>query len=96
MEKGDLGFFYHSGIKEPCVVGIVEVWETYKPDLTDPTFGDVMVKYKKELKTPVLLSTIKATSALNDLPLIKQSRLSVMPIQEDAWKILLQLGNTSI
>ena len=96
MKKGDLCFFYHSRITEPAIVGIVEVCETYTPDAHDPTFGAVSVRYKKPLTKPVTLARIKATPALFTLALIKQSRLSVMPVSSEQWSILLHMGNTEL
>ena len=93
MKVGDLGFFYHS-VNEKRIVGIVEVIREYYPDHTDPKgrFGMVDVKAVKPFKTPVTLADIKNDERLADLPLIKQSRLSVMPIPEDAWKMICQMG----
>lgn len=97
MKVGDLGFFYHS-VNEKQIVGIVEVIEEYHPDPTDAKgrFGMVTVKAVKPFKTPVTLAEIKEDERLADLPLIKQSRLSVMPIPEDAWKILCARGGVEV
>jgi len=93
MKVGDLGFFYHS-VNEKQIVGIVEVIEEYHPDPTDEKgrFGMVTVKAVKPFETPVTLTEIKEDERLADLPLIKQSRLSVMPIPEGAWKLLCAKG----
>ena len=93
MKKGDLGFFYHTG-DEKRIVGIVEVIGEYRKDPTDETgkFGMVDVKAHKKLKKPVTLATIKADSELADLALVRQSRLSVMPIDAKAWAKILKLG----
>ncbi|PJK29149.1 EVE domain-containing protein [Minwuia thermotolerans] len=93
MKVGDRGFFYHS-VNEKRIVGIVEVIREYYPDHTDPKgrFGMVDVKAVKPFETPVTLADIKNDERLADLPLIKQSRLSVMPIPEDAWKIICEMG----
>lgn len=93
MKVGDLGFFYHS-VNEKQVVGIVEVCKEYYPDPSDPKgrFGMVDVRAIKPFKTPVTLADIKGDERLADLPLIKQSRLSVMPIPEDAWQIICAKG----
>lgn len=93
MKIGDLGFFYHS-VNEKQIVGIVEVIEEYHPDPTDPKerFGMVTVKAVKPFEKPVTLAEIKADERLADLPLIKQSRLSVMPIPEEAWHMLCAMG----
>jgi predicted RNA-binding protein with PUA-like domain len=73
------------------VVGIVEVCETYQPDPTDETgkFGMVVVKAIQPLPRPVSLEMIKSDPALNNMPLIRQSRLSVMPISKIEWDIIL-------
>ena len=94
MKKGDLCFFYHS-VKEKKIVGIVEVVKTHYSDPTDKTnkFVVVDVKYKKQLKNPVSLEEIKLNKKLSHLALIKQSRLSVMPIDTNSWNIILKLSN---
>ena len=86
MKKGDLCFFYHS-INEKKIVGIVEITKEHYPDPTDPTkkFVVVDVKAKKKLVNPVTLQQIKSESSLQHLSLIKQSRLSVMPIDKKSW-----------
>ena len=93
MAVGDRAFFYHS-VNEKRIVGIVEVIETYHPDPTDASgrFGMVTVKAVETMPQPVTLAQIKADPALQDLPLIKQSRLSVMPIPEDAWRRICRMG----
>lgn len=95
MKVGDRGFFYHS-VNEKQIVGIVEVIEEYHPDPTDPKgrFGMVTVKAVRPFTKPVTLADIKAEPALEDLPLIKQSRLSVMPIPQDAWNLICKMGET--
>ena len=97
MEIGDLCFFYHS-VKEKRIVGIVEVIELYHPDHTDPTgrFGMVTVKAVKPVDRPVTLQEIKANPALADLALVKQSRLSVVPVGADHWNELLRMSGTSL
>ena len=94
MKKGDLCFFYHSNIGKE-IVGIVEIIKTAFIDPTDKQkkFVAVQVKYKKMLEKPVLLENIKKNKDLEQLPLIKQSRLSVMPIDSKCWKILNKMGN---
>ena len=94
MKVGDLCFFYHSNIGKE-IVGIVKV---IKESFIDPTdklkkFVAVQIKFVKKLKKPVTLENIKKISSLSQLPLIKQSRLSVMPIDSKSWKILNRLGN---
>ena len=97
MEKGDLCFFYHSNIGKE-IVGIVEVIKTAFIDPTDKEkrFVAVKVKYKSKLKTPVSLEKIKKNKDLKDIALIKQSRLSVMPIDTKCWKIILKMGKIKL
>ena len=94
MKKGDLCFFYHSNIGKE-IVGIVEIIKTAFIDPTDiqKKFVAVKVKYRKTLKKPVSLEKIKKNKDLEQLSLIKQSRLSVMPIDSKCWKILNKMGN---
>ena len=94
MEKGDLCFFYHSNIGKE-IVGIIEVAKTAFLDKTDKKkrFVAVHVKFKQMLKNPVTLRDIKKNKTLNQLPLIKQSRLSVMPIDLKSWKKINKMGN---
>ena len=94
MKKGDLCFFYHSNIGKE-IVGIVEVIKTAFIDPTDKQkrFVAVKVKYKTKIKTPVSLENIKKNKDLKDIALIKQSRLSVMPIDTKCWKIILKMGS---
>ena len=94
MSKGDLCFFYHSNIGKE-IVGIVEVIKTAFIDPTDKErkFVAVQVRFNKALDKPVLLENIKKNPNLNNLSLIKQSRLSVMPIDTKSWKIILKMGS---
>ena len=87
MRKGDFCFFYHSNIGKE-IVGIVEVIKEYYPDKTDQSgrFVAVTVKFLKKLKKPVKLEEIKKNKELSHLSLIKQSRLSVMPLDSKAGK----------
>ena len=93
MEKGDLCFFYHSNIGKE-IVGIVEVTKEAYLDKTDQSgrFVAVTVKFIKKLDKPVKLEIIKKNEELSHLSLIKQSRLSVMPIDYKSWKILNNMG----
>ena len=97
MELGDLCFFYHS-VKEKRIVGVVEVIELYHPDHTDPTgrFGMVTVKAVKPVARPVTLAEIKANPALADIALVRQSRLSVLPLSPEHWAELLRMAGTSL
>ena len=93
MKKGDLCFFYHSNIGKE-IVGIVEVIKEAFLDKTDKSgrFVAVTVRFKKKLSNPVTLEDIKKSKELSHLSLIKQSRLSVMPIDSKSWKILNKMG----
>ncbi len=93
MKKGDLCFFYHSNIGKE-IVGIVNVIKEAYPDPTDKKkkFVAVKVRFESKLKRPVSLENIKKAKELKDLPLIKQSRLSVMPVDTKYWKIILKMS----
>jgi len=93
MKVGDQCFFYHSNIGKE-IVGVVEVIKTAFPDKTDKTkrFVAVQLKFIKKLLIPVTLNVIKENKALSNLALIKQSRLSVMPIDSKCWKIISKMG----
>ena len=93
MKKGDLCFFYHSNIGKE-IVGIVEVIKEFYLDKTDKSgrFVAVTVQFKKKLPKPITLENIKKNKKLWHLSLIKQSRLSVMPIDSKSWKILNNMG----
>ncbi|MCH7693782.1 MAG: EVE domain-containing protein [Proteobacteria bacterium] len=89
MKVGDRAFFYHS-VNEKCIVGILEVVTEYHPDPTDPTmrFGMVDFKAVTPVKDPVTLRRIKDDGRLDHLALVRQSRLSVMPVDAAAWRII--------
>ena len=93
MKKGDQCFFYHSNIGKE-IVGVVEVTKEYFTDKTDHSgrFVAVTVKFLKKLNKPITLEKIKKNKELSHLSLIKQSRLSVMPIDSKSWKILNKMG----
>ena len=93
MKKGDLCFFYHSNVGKE-IVGVVEIIKTAFIDPTDENkkFVAVKVKFKEKLKNTVSLEKIKKNKALKHLSLIKQSRLSVMPIDFKSWKIILKMS----
>ena len=97
MEIGDLAFFYHS-VNEKSIVGIVSIIEKYQDDPTDKTgrLRMVVVKAIKSFTKSVSLSEIKSNKKLQMISLIKQSRLSVMPITKEHWDIILEMGETSI
>ena len=87
-------FFYHSNIGKE-IVGVVEVIKEHYLDKTDKSgrFVAVTVKFLKKLNKPIKLEEIKKNKELGHLSLIKQSRLSVMPIDSKSWKILNKMGN---
>ena len=93
MQKGDLCFFYHSNIGKE-IVGIVEVIKSAFLDKTDKDgrFVAVRVRFKERLKKPISLETVKKTKMISHLPLVKQSRLSVMPIDYKSWKIIYKMS----
>lgn len=97
MKVGDLGFFYHS-VNEKQIVGIVKVIEEYHPDPTDAKgrFGMVTVEAVKPVVKPVTLADVKAEPRLEDLALVRQSRLSVVPVSEDQWKIIMEMAETPL
>ena len=97
MEVGDLGFFYHS-VNEKQIVGIVDVIETYHPDPTDASgrFGMVTVRAVKTVTKAVTLAEMKAEPALEDFALIRQSRLSVVPVSEAQWQLILKMADTTL
>ena len=93
MKKGDLCFFYHSNIGKE-IVGIVKVIKEFFLDKTDETgrFVAVTVRFKNKFLKPIKLEEIKKNKELSHLSLIKQSRLSVMPIDSKSWKIINKMG----
>lgn len=93
MKLGDLAFFYHSG-KAKEIVGIVKVCKEYELDPTDPKgiFGQVWVQYESTLSRPVTLQQIKNTPTLKEMALLKQSRLSVMPLTQSEWEEIILLS----
>jgi len=93
MRIGDRVFFYHS-VEQRRIVGVVEVVREAYPDPSDPTGRFVMVDLKAvaPLTTPVSLDQIKVDPRLNHLALVKQSRLSVLPVDDEAWDLICNLG----
>ena len=94
MKKNDLSFFYHS-VSEKRIVGIVKIIKEFYTDPTDISkkFVAVDVQFVKSLKKPITLEFIKENNKLSKLPLIKQSRLSVMPIDKSSWDIIIKESN---
>ncbi len=95
MKRKDLCFFYHS-VSEKKIIGIVEVVKEFYPDPTDTSgkFVVVDVKAKNKLKKPVSLEEIKSKKTLSKISLVKQSRLSVMPILKSEWLEILKISNS--
>ena len=95
MKEGDRAFFYHSG-DGPAIVGIAEVSREYYPDPTDEAgrFGMVDVGAVKPMKNPVTLAAIKAEPKLAGFALVRQGRLSVVPVTAEEWKLILAMGET--
>ena len=93
MKKKDLCFFYHS-VSEKSIIGIVEVVKEHYPDPTDKTGKFVVtdVKTKKRLKKAVSLEEIKSNPKLSSMALIKQSRLSVMPLTKIEWYTIIKIS----
>ena len=94
MKKGDLCFFYHS-VTDKSIVGVVEVVKEFYQDPTDESgkFVVVDVKAKNKLKKSVTLEDIKLSKKLSKISLIKQSRLSVMPISKSEWLEIIKISN---
>ena len=97
MDIGDFAFFYHS-VNEKQIVGIVNVCALYHPDPTDASgrFGMVKVKAVKSLKNPVTLAEIKADKRLQDMALVRQSRLSVTPVTAKQWAIIMEKSQNKL
>lgn len=97
MKIGDLGFFYHS-VLEKRIVGIVKVIAEYHPDPTDAAgrFGMVTLAAICPVSQPVTLAQIKAEPSLSNLALVRQSRLSVVPIGTAEWQIICKMADTSL
>ena len=93
MKKKDLCFFYHS-VSEKLIIGIVEVVKEHYPDPTDKTgrFVVTEVRTKKKLERAVSLEEIKSTAKLSNMALIKQSRLSVMPLTKNEWETIIKIS----
>ena len=93
MKVNDLCFFYHSNIGKE-IVGVVKVIKSAFLDKTDKKsrFVAVQVRFQEKLKIPVSLEKIKKNKKISHLPLVKQSRLSVMPIDYKSWKIIYNMG----
>jgi len=93
MKTGDRAFFYHSG-EERAIVGICEIVKEFHPDPKDKSgrFGMVDVALLEEVKTPVTLQRIKAEPRLADFKLVRQGRLSVVPVTKEQWTLIAGWG----
>jgi predicted RNA-binding protein with PUA-like domain len=93
MKVGDRAFFYHSG-EGRQIVGVMEIVREYYPDHTDPTgkWGMVDVRPVHSAKRPVQLAEIRAEKRLKDLALVRHTRLSVMPVAAEEWRVLCEMA----
>ena len=91
MQPGDRAFFYHSNT-EKAVVGVMEITRAWQPDGEDGKWASVAVKPIEKLEKPVTLEAIKAEPRLAALEMLRQSRLSVTPVRDDEWAVLLEMG----
>ena len=96
MRVGDQAFFYHS-VNEKRIVGLVAIVKEYYPDHTDPSgrFGMVDVQALRPLPQPVTLAAIKAEPKLAHLALVRQARLSVSPVDAQAWRLICSMGGVT-
>jgi predicted RNA-binding protein with PUA-like domain len=93
MKAGDEAFFYHS-MSDKAVVGIMRITREAQPDPKDKDWASVRVEPVEPLQRPVTLAEIKAESRLAKMELIRQSRLSVAPVRDDEWKVILELAKS--
>ena len=91
MKKGEEAFFYHS-MSDKAVVGIMRIAREAQPDPKNPDWVSVRVEPVRALARPVTLAEIKAEPRLSKMELIRQSRLSVAPVRDDEWKVILELA----
>jgi len=91
MKAGDEAFFYHS-MSDKAVVGIMRIARQAQPDPKDSAWVSVRVEPVRPLARPVTLGEIKDEPRLSKMELIRQSRLSVAPVRDDEWQIILELG----
>lgn len=93
MRRGDEAFFYHS-MDERSVIGIMRITREAAPDPKDPDWVSVKVEPVRALERPVTLKEIKAEPRLAKMELIRQSRLSVAPVRDEEWAVVLELGRS--
>ena len=91
MQPGDRAFFYHSQ-KEKAAVGVMEITRAWQPDGADGQWASVRVEPRDKLASPVTLAAIKSTKALEKLVMLRQSRLSVTPVRDEEWNLILEMG----
>lgn len=91
MKPGDEALFYHSG-KEKAAVGVMEITRAWRPDGADGQWASVRVEPKEPLARPVTLAAIKAEPKLKQLEMLRQSRLSVTPVRDEEWRVLLEMA----
>jgi len=91
MQPGDRAFFYHSNT-EKAVVGIMEITRAWQPDGDDGKWASVAIKPVAKLNKPVPLADIKAEPRLAQIEVLRQSRLSVTPVRDAEWTVLLEMG----
>ena len=91
MAPGDRALFYHSNT-EKAAVGVMEVTRAWRPDGPDGHWASVRVEPRDKLERPVTLAAIKAEPRLAALEMLRQSRLSVTPVREEEWAVLMEIG----
>jgi predicted RNA-binding protein with PUA-like domain len=91
MAAGDRALFYHSN-KEKAAVGVMEITRSWRPDGAAGNWASVWVEPREKLRQPVTLAAIKAENRLAGLEMLRQSRLSVTPVRDEEWAILLAMG----
>ena len=91
MKPGDLALFYHSQ-KDKAAVGVMEITRAWKPDGADSQWASVRVEPREKLAKPVTLSAMKAEKGLEKLEVLRQSRLSVTPVRDEEWKLILEMS----
>jgi predicted RNA-binding protein with PUA-like domain len=91
MKPGDRALFYHSN-KEKAAVGVMEITRAWKPDGADGQWASVRVEPREKLARPVTLAEMKARKGLEKLEVLRQSRLSVTPVRDDEWKLIMEMG----
>jgi predicted RNA-binding protein with PUA-like domain len=91
MKKGDLAFFYHSG-EGKSIIGIAEITKDFFPDPNDKEWAAVEIGYKRQLKNPVSLSSIKSEKKLSDMYLVRAARLSVQPVKKEEFDLVIKMS----